>query len=86
MSIKKGLLEEIRYEDLPEEFKLVADSCGMEVAKTLINELGGIRISIPMAKSIRTAVKRLVLARSGTVPLKKIAIELGCSESTLEKL
>jgi hypothetical protein len=86
MGIKQEFIEKIQYEDLTEDFKLVADTCGIETARTLIIELGGIRLDIPTAKSLRESIKRYINNRSESVPIKKIALELGCSERYLQKL
>ncbi len=86
MGIKEDFISGIRYDDLPNDFKLVADACGIETARLLIEKLGGIRLNIPMAKSLRSAIARIMKAQDGSIPLKKIAIELGCSENSLINL
>jgi len=51
------LLEE---QDLPENFQIVSETCGIETARILIKELGGITVSIPMVNSLRSLIERYI--------------------------
>ncbi len=78
-----NLLEE---QDLPEHFQIVSETCGIETARTLIRELGGITVSIPMFTSLRSLVERYIKANAKEIPIKKIARELGMNERVVGKI
>lgn len=77
------MLEE---QDLPEHFQIVAEVCGIETARLLIKELGGITLSIPMVNSLRTLIERYVSENAKVIPIKKIARELGMNERAVAKI
>lgn len=85
MGLKQEIIEEIKYEDLPENYKMVADACGMEVAKALIVELGGYRLDIPQPRSLKKTIARFIKAKDN-VPTRKIAQELNLTERYIRKL
>jgi hypothetical protein len=78
-----NMLEE---QDLPEHFQIVSEVCGLETAKILIKELGGITVSIPMFTSLRSLVERFIKENSKDIPIKKIARELGMNERVVGKI
>lgn len=85
MSIKKEILDELKYEDLPENFQLVAEACGMDIVKSLIIELGGFRMDIPQARSLKKTIARY-MKKSDEVPIRKVAQELSLTERCLRRL
>jgi len=85
MGIKQELIEEIKYDDLPDNFKVVADACGLEVAKALIVELGGCRLDVPQTRSLKKTISRFIKSRR-EVPAWKIAQELHLTERFIRKL
>lgn len=83
-----GIIEEafqdMKYDDLPEQYKFVADCCGLDVAKKLIIEMGGLSINIPIPKSIRPVMSRY--AKTSGKSVKKIALAFQCSERYVKRL
>lgn len=72
-----GMLEE---QDLPEHFQIVSETCGIDTARLLIKELGGITVSIPKINSLRSLIERYIKENIKEIPIKKIARELGMNE------
>lgn len=60
--LAEDFLNEINESDLPENYLLIAQSVGIDVARKLIKDWGGIKISIPSprSKSLRSALQRFV--------------------------
>lgn len=86
MGLKEQMLNDLKYEDLPENFKYVADAIGLDMVKQLILELGGSRIDIPQLRSLKGAVARFVANKPSSVPIRKVAQELSLTERHLRKL
>jgi hypothetical protein len=78
-----NMLEE---NDLPEHFQIVAETCGIETARVLIKELGGITVSVPMVTSLRSLVERYIQENVEEIPIKKIARELGMNERAIANI
>ena len=78
-----NILEE---KDLPEHFQIVAETCGIETARILIKELGGITVSIPMLTSLRPLLERYIRDNVNDIPIKKIAWELGMNERAVKNI
>ena len=68
------MLEE---QDLLEYFQIVAEVCGIETARLLIKELGGITVSFTMMTSLRSLLEGYIKENAKEIPIKKIARELG---------
>ena len=82
----KEIIEMLEEQDLPEHFQIVAETCGIETARLLIKELGGITLSVPMVNSLRTLIERYVSENSKEIPVKKIARELGMNERAVTNI
>ena len=82
----EDIIEMLEEKDLPEHFQIVAEVCGIETARLLIKELGGITLSIPMVNSLRTLIERYVSENAKEIPIKKIARELGMNERAVAKI
>ena len=82
------LLKEIEESDLPENFRIVADSCGMDVARALIKDWGGIKVTIPSprSKSLRPALYRFVQKNKSKHSVATLARSLNLCESTIRGL
>jgi hypothetical protein len=76
----EDIIELLEEQDLPEHFQIVAETCGIETARILIKELGGITVSIPMVNSLRSLIERYIKENIKEIPIKKIARELGMNE------
>jgi hypothetical protein len=42
------ILDQIKLSDLPEGYKYVGEICGMDTAKKLMSEMGGLQLYIPL--------------------------------------
>ena len=80
------IIQMLEEKDLPEHFQIVAEVCGIETARLLIKELGGITLSIPMVNSLRTLIERYVSENAKAIPIKKIARELGMNERAVTNI
>jgi hypothetical protein len=83
--IKNDILQHLDYDDLPENFKIVAEVCGIDVAKQLITELEGIYINVPKITSMRTLVERYCKSHP-ELNQKKLARKLGLNERTISNI
>lgn len=87
--IKEDILKHLELSDLPENFRIVAEVCGMDVAKALINELGGIYINIPQITSMKNLIRKYCNTVAQTHPQKtkqQLAKEIGLNERTIQKI
>ncbi len=80
------IIEMLEENDLPEHFQIVAETCGIETARILIKELGGISLSIPMVNSLRSLIERFISENAKDIPIKKIARDLGMNERVIVKI
>ena len=69
--------EMLEEQDLLEYFQIVAEVCGIETARLLIKELGGITVSFTMMTSLRSLLEGYIKENAKEIPIKKIARELG---------
>jgi len=77
------MLDDIRnsmtYDDLPnEDMQLVADTIGLEATLKLMEECGGMQITIP--KNFAVKAKRKYIIDNQHIHAKKLAIRTGTSE------
>jgi len=82
----EDIIKMLEEKDLPEHFQIVAEVCGIETARLLIKELGGISLSIPMVNSLRSLIERFISKNSSVISIKKIARELGMNERAVAKI
>ncbi|MBM2814404.1 MAG: Mor protein [Ignavibacteria bacterium] len=82
----EDIIEMLEEQDLPEHFQIVAEVCGIETARLLIKELGGITVSIPMVNSLRSLIERYIADNAKEIPIKKIARELGMNERAVARI
>lgn len=79
------IINSIKEEDLPEGFKLVAETCGIDVCRTLIENLPGISVNVPMLTSLKPLIERYIVENQER-PRKIIALELGVSEKRVREV
>lgn len=72
----------IEYEDLPYHYRIVADSCGMTIARELIKQLAGFSINIPPLTKMPNAVIRYC-ELNPEVDNKQLALIGKCSYRTI---
>jgi hypothetical protein len=85
------LTDHISFDDLSDDMKLVAQSCRLEVARSLIVNCPGIQIYVPRPESMMGILRRNVNTRlEGREPseldLKQIALELRKSPGFVRQL
>lgn len=78
-------MEYLEESDLPEHFRIVSELCGIDLAKTLIERLGGTSISIPKPTRIESIVIKYVKDNKDKCD-KRLATELELSERTIKRL
>ena len=82
----EDIIELLEEHDLPEHFQIVAETCGIETARILIKELGGITVSIPMINSLKSLILRYVSENAKEISTKKIARDLGMNERAVANI
>ena len=80
---KIDVINSIGINDLPEHFSIVAETCGIETARLLIKELGGLTVSIPKKTSLRKLIERLIHENYDEYSIQNIARELGMSDRAI---
>lgn len=78
------LLEDLRYDDLTKDLKLLADVLGMDTVKVLLTELSGLSFYIPHIQSLENLIRRFI-EKNSTLTDKQIAVKLGVSEVYIRK-
>lgn len=78
------LLEDLRYDDLTKDLKLLADVLGMDTVKVLLTELSGLNFYIPHIQSLEDPIRRFI-EKNPTLTDKQIAVKLGVSEVYIRK-
>lgn len=75
----KEIIDSITYDDLPnEDMQLIADTIGLEATVKLMEECGGMQITIPKNFAIK-AKRKYIIENQHIVP-KKLAIRTGMTE------
>lgn len=80
-----NIYDDIEYEDLTEELKLIADSCGIATVRILLKNLGGLTFYIPKITKLRSYVNRK-WNEGNLKNIKEYAKLLQVSETYLRKL
>lgn len=85
------IFETIELEDLPEDFRLMAEIVGMKIARVLIRDLGGIRIYVPSHRRLGPLVERYIRQRyivdeSGRSNVLELASELGMTPDFVRRV
>lgn len=76
---KSEVINNIQPEHLPEHYRIVVETCGLETAQILIQELSGIQINVPMIPRMNEFIESYVNSNKEKNP-KLIATQLGISE------
>lgn len=79
------IIQMLEVQDLPEHFQIVAETCGIETARILIKELGGISISIPKISSLRSLIMRYVM-KNASISVKQLAKDLDMNERVVANI
>jgi len=77
------LIEILKPEDLQDDMKFVAEVCGFDIAKILVEKLGGVTISIPKLVSMPVLLNRYIRMNRIKKSAKVIALELNMNERTI---
>lgn len=85
------LTDHITIDDLTDDMKLIADSCGIEVARSLIANCPGLQIYIPRPEHMKGLVQKYMMERySGKRiserEIKELSVELKKSPSFLRNV
>lgn len=79
------LLLLLEPEDLTLDMRIIADSCGMEVAISLLKNLAGGRYYIPHPTSLDKLMERYVSKDAKNTDVRVIAARLGVTEGCIRK-
>lgn len=77
MNIKK-ILEHLDYTDLTDDLKIIADECGMETVKIILETFDGTAIYIPTVNNIESLLLKYLRFRENENP-RKLRKEIGRS-------
>jgi hypothetical protein len=80
----KDIFNEIIADDLSDDLKLIADSCGIETVQNLLRYCGGLSLYIPKVSRIHRFIERFVTQNSEQ-PLIKLAKQLNVSQNFLRR-
>ena len=85
------IFEELQIEDLPDNFKMVAERCGMDIVKNLMINVPSLAIYIPRVQSLQNLVDRYILKRIKELPknidiTNQLAVEIGISQRTIRRI
>lgn len=86
----REILKELTIDDLPKGYRYVAEVCGMDVARTLMENLGGVEIYVPKPNS-SFAIEKYIIKRLNDIepenePVHVLVAETGTSKFTIQKL
>ncbi len=79
------IYDKITENDLTEDFKFLAEICGMDVVKILLRNLGGLNFYVPRITKLKPFIMRYIRENQGK-SMKRIALELSVSEEYLRKM
>jgi|YNPBryulayer2012_1023412.scaffolds.fasta_scaffold07722_4 Mor family transcriptional regulator len=83
--MKKEVVQQIRYEELPAELSLIADCCGLEAVHKLIMNMHGVSFYIPRISRIYKFVERYI-EENWNRPSQELAKDLNLSVSHVNRL
>lgn len=80
--VNRNWSEGITAEDLPEgDLRLIAESCGMEVALSLAERMGGMQLYIRNIDAVLNRKKEdFVIRNAGNFSRRELARKTGCTE------
>lgn len=79
-----AILEEITIDDIPGDLRIVARTCGLEVAARLMSDLPGITIYIPRYAA-KDVMRRYIVKMYPRLSAKELALQLGVSDRYVYK-
>ncbi len=81
----QDIFGEISHEDLTEDLRIVASTCGIETVRNLLRNCAGMSIYIPRISRLDQFIVRYIRESRGK-SFKQIARELGVSEQYIKRL
>lgn len=82
ITMRNSLSDYLQPDDLDDDMKFVAELCGFETAKILLEKVGGITLIIPKITSIQKVVNRYIKDNKQK-GAKRVALELNLNERTV---
>ena len=90
MTLEEQIIDSLTLEDLDghSDLKFIAETCGLELAKVIRRELGGMAFSIPSVRSqyFRPALKRYLLNNCKNLSTKTISQNLRIHSRTVDNI
>ncbi len=83
--MKQDIYEQIEFDDLTEDLKMLADGCGIDTVRNLLRYFGGINFYIPKISRLDGFILKYI-SRNREKSQKQIACELNVSEYFLRLL
>lgn len=85
--MEKNLIKELKIDDLPEPYKLIADSCGVETAIKIAELFGGSQVTFQKLDTILYVLKeRLIRSQFNGYNYSELARKYNCSTSWVRKI
>lgn len=84
--IKDVLLDMLEESDLPSGFKIVAEFCGLDIAKHLLRELEGMQIYIPQIKTLTPLHSRYIKKNINKKSIRYLASDIGLTEKAVRNI
>lgn len=85
MESKNDIYSKLEVEDLTEDLKLFAMSCGIETVRSLMKNCAGLSIYIPKLARLDRFIMKYIRANSQK-SFKEIARDLGVTEQHIKRL
>lgn len=83
-------IDSIQEKHLPENFRIVSELCGIEVARLLMKKLSGMFINPPLAHRLNDALREYIRKRmqeeSHPYLVHKLVQETGATQRKIEKI
>lgn len=83
--MKTEIFEEIEFEDLTEDLKMLAEACGLETVRKILKHFGGLNFYIPKISRLDKFILKYI-SKNKDKSQKQIARELNVSEYFLRVL
>lgn len=84
--IKDVLLDMLEESDLPSGIKIVAEFCGLDIAKHLLRELEGMQIYIPQIKTLIPLYSRYIQKNINKKSIRHLASDIGVTEKVVRNI
>lgn len=85
MTKQTTIYDMLEIEDLTPDFQMLAEICGIEATKKIIENFSGVSFYIPKITCFAKLIEKYIAKRKSQ-PIKQIAKELGVSEQHIRNI